>query len=571
MKEISVLLSPVFWSVKNDLVRFNRSFYRKVFFYLGLGAVFITLIAKLLGMGMTRLQSLSPDVFQILIMKGYSLIFAIIFFVQIINGFAISLTTYYQSRDLEVLLTSPVNRTSLFLSKLFETHVKASWMLIVFGIPLLVSSGLIYHAGMFYYPYALVLFAVFSVIPVNIGTGLTIFLSGFFHVKKMKRVLFSSGIVAAVLLVTLLRIFRPERFVNPELFANLTLFVSELKTPAFILLPNRWLSESVFDFLGKGRGGDTLIFLSLLFLTAYVTTLLLHQIFRRYHARGWGQLQEGSALLKGGRAHIPSALSMKLLRWPGKILGQKSGTLVIKDLLCQIRDAGNIHQLLILLSLITIYLFSVASLPLNWEGYSVQLKYLISFFNLGLILIIIASLCSRILYPAVIADGASLWILRSAPLTPGRYVWTKLLFFCVPLLILGLFLALFSSFLIGIGRGLIVLKITTTVLVTFSLAGLAIAFGISDIGKVTGSPQERSRTGSTPYMLVSVFLVLFTLALEIIPTFLYFLKEAQKAALTQKAWILVGGVVLVVFLVNFLVALFALRLSVRRFERLEPG
>ena len=571
MKELSVLLSPVFWSVKNDVVRFNRSFYKRAFFHAALTGIFILLITKLLSAGMDRLQNLSPEVFHVLLIKGYSLIFAIIFFIQIINGFAISLTTYYQSRDLEVLLTSPVNRTSLFLSKLFETHLKASWMLVIFGIPLLVACGLIYHAGIFYYLYALLLFAAFSTIPVNIGTGFTIFLSRFFHVRRMKRFLFSTGIIAVVLLITLLRIFRPERFVNPALFANLTLFISELKTPAFILLPNRWLSESVFSFLGKGGSSDTLIFLSLLLLTAYITTLFLHQIFRRYHGEGWGQLQEGSALLKGKGAHTPAGLSIKPVRWFGKILDGKSRMLMTKDLLYQVRDKGNIHQMLILLSLIIIYLFSIASLPLNWEGYTMQLKYLVSFFNLGLILIIIAALCSRIVYPAVVSEGGSLWILRTSPMTPRRYVWTKFLFFFMPLLILGQLLTLFSSFFIGIERGFILLKITTTVLLTFSLAGLAIAFGISDLGKITGSPQERTRTSSTPYMFVSVFLILFTLALEAVPSFFYFLKEAKKVTLTGRAWMVIGGVVFLLMVVNLSVTALSVRLGIRRFGKFEGG
>ena len=226
IKELCILLAPVFWSIKNDFIRFDRSFYKKIFFYTVSSGIFIFLITKLLSIGMTKLQNLSSDVFNVLLIKGYSLIFIIIFFVQIFNGLVISLNTYYQSKEMEVLLTSPVNRTSLFFSKLFETHIKASWMLIIFGIPLLISSGLLYHTSLIYYVYSLSLFAAFSIIPVNIGIGITIFLSNIFHIRRLKKYLLSTGIVAVVLLVTLLRIFKPERFVNPELFANLTLFIS---------------------------------------------------------------------------------------------------------------------------------------------------------------------------------------------------------------------------------------------------------------------------------------------------------------------------------------------------------
>ena len=97
------------------------------------------------------------------------------------------------------------------------------------------------------------------------------------------------------------------------------------------------------------------------------------------------------------------------------MLDTQSRMVIRKDLFYQIRDVKNIHQILILLSMIIVYLFSIASLPLNWDYYAVQLKYIVSFFNLGLILIIIASLCSRLVYPAVVSEGNLLWIIKTAP------------------------------------------------------------------------------------------------------------------------------------------------------------
>ncbi|MCX5718413.1 MAG: hypothetical protein NT055_00355 [Nitrospirae bacterium] len=136
MKELLILLAPVLWSLKNDIAHVNRSFYKKALFYALSCIIFIFLITHLLNAGMIKLQTLSSDVFHILLVKAYSLIFIIIFSIQIISAFILALNIFYQSRELEVLFTSPVNRTSLFFSRLFETHLKASWMLIIFGLPL---------------------------------------------------------------------------------------------------------------------------------------------------------------------------------------------------------------------------------------------------------------------------------------------------------------------------------------------------------------------------------------------------------------------------------------------------
>ncbi len=577
MKELSILLGPVLWSVKNDIVRFNRSFYKKTFLYTAASALFVFLVTKLLSIGMTKLQSLSADVFNVLLIKGYSLIFIMIFFMQIVSGFVISLNTFYQSKELEVLFTSPVDRISLFLSRLFETHIKASWMIIIFGLPLLVSSGLLYRADIFYYPYAVLLFMAFSVIPVNFGAIVAMVLSSIFPIRKMKKYLLSAGIVAVILLVTLLRIFRPERFVNPELFANLTLFITEMKTPAFILLPNRWLSEAVFTYFGKTLGIDSLIYVSLLFLTAYVTTVFLFIIFRRFHYRGWGMLQEGDIVLKG-KSPDPSGTAAAskgevVVRLVGpflRIFGAQSGILIKKDLLYQVRDARNIHQMLILLSLIVVYLFSIASLPLNWEGYALTLKYVISFFNLGLILIIVAALCSRLVYSAVVSEGSSLWIVRTSPITPQRYVWTKFFFFFLPVFLLGQALTISSSLFIGAEKMFLALEIITTMLLTFSLVGIAVAFGIFALKRRAAvAPQEETRTGNTALMLVSVFLILLTLAIEIIPAFLYFFKEAGRTVLTQKGRLMIGAVMAILLLLNLAATALSIRMSIRNIEKLE--
>jgi ABC-2 type transport system permease protein len=570
MKELSILLAPVLWSVKNDIIRPNRSFYKKVLFYAGSSGIFLFLTTKLLSTGMVKLQHMSADVFNVLLIKGYSLLFMLIFFMQIVNGLVISLSTYYQAKDLEVLFISPVNRTSLFFSRLLETHIKASWMVVIFGIPLLVSSGLLPHTSLIYYVYSLLLFIGFSIIPVNIGIGMTIVLSSSFPIRRLKTYLLSTGVVTVLLFITMFRIFRPERFVNPELFANLTLFISEMKTPSYILLPNRWLSESLFAFLDKSFSSTTLIFISLLCLTSYLSAVFLQIIFKRYHYRGWGLLQEGDITRKGQRLQAsliaPAAKGItlsKLVTPLTRMLDAQSRMFIRKDLLYQIRDVKNIHQMLILLALIIVYLFSIVSLPLNWEYYAVQLKYIISFFNLGLILIIIASLCSRLVYPAVVSEGNSLWIIKTAPVSPARYIWTKFLFFFIPVFVLGQLLTIVSSFSIGTEKTFVVLEVITTALLTFSLVGLALVFSLSDV-KRTVNAKEQTRTGSTAYMLISVFLILFTLALEVIPVFLYFLKEASKGAFTRTSWTAIGGMLSVLFLVNLVVTALSIRLSIRK-------
>jgi len=70
-------------------------------------------------------------------------------------------------------------------------------------------------------------------------------------------------------------------------------------------------------------------------------------------------------------------------------------------------------------------------------------------------------------------------------------------------------------------------------------------------------------------MLISVFLILFTLALEIIPIFLYFLKESGQSVFTRKAWMIVSLVGGILFLVNLSLTFFSLRSAAKKIDSPE--
>ncbi len=565
LRALLILLSPVLWSIKNSVIHFDRAFYKKTLFYFLTSAMFIYLSTKLLSSGMIKLQNLSPDAFNLMLIKGYSLIFVIIFFTQIINGLVISLDRFYQSGEMEMLLISPVNRGSIFFSRLIETHLKASWMLIVFGIPVFVSLGLLLHADIIYYFYSLILFMVFSTIPVNIGSGITMLLSGIFHIRKIRRFLLSTGVITVIVLVILIRLFRPERFVNPEFFASLKLFLIELKTPSFILLPNRWLSESIFNYLDKDFK-DLIIYVPLLLLTSHITTLLLTSIYRRFYYRGWSLLQGGGTVSGERNKHIHRIFK----GFKGLPIDMQRLAILKKDLLYQVKDIRNIHQHLILISLIIIYIFSIASVPLNWVEYAVKLKYIVSFFNLGLILIIIASLSSKLIYPAILSESRALWTIKASPLRSGRYIWTKFFFLLTPVLAVGLSLTTFSSFFIKIEGPLFGIELLTTLLLCISLTGMAISFSISDLkNMINAGEEEEIKTGNTLYMIISIILILFTLAVEVFPIYLYFLKESAHIEFTQKAWLIIGGAVSILISVNILLTIILMRFSIKRFEGIQ--
>jgi uncharacterized membrane protein (DUF373 family) len=80
--------------------------------------------------------------------------------------------------------------------------------------------------------------------------------------------------------------------------------------------------------------------------------------------------------------------------------------------------------------------------------------------------------------------------------------------------------------------------------------------------------QEKIKAGNTAHMLVSVFLILVTMLLEVIPVFLYFTREAKQSMFTQKTWMLIGGILFVLFLVNIFITLLSMHLGIKKTSRL---
>jgi hypothetical protein len=122
---------------------------------------------------------------------------------------------------------------------------------------------------------------------------------------------------------------------------------------------------------------------------------------------------------------------------------------------------------------------------------------------------------------------------------------------------------------INTGKPVFILNILTTALLCFSLVSMAIAFSVSDLTNKAKNAADEAETGSALYMIVSFLFILLTLALEAIPLYLYFLKESARAALTHQGWFIIGAVVFVLVIVNVLVIFISMRMSIKRFDKLQ--
>src|SRR5205814_6772317 len=112
-------------------------------------------------------------------------------------------------------------------------------------VPVLAGVGLGHCAAASYYPLSIVAMAPFVIIPIAIGTAVTLLLVNIFPARRARDILMLMGLLFAGSLVLLLRMIQPEQLLRVESLPDITDFFATLQSPLTPLLPSFWAAETV--------------------------------------------------------------------------------------------------------------------------------------------------------------------------------------------------------------------------------------------------------------------------------------------------------------------------------------
>src|SRR5687767_10613772 len=139
-----------------------------------------------------------------LIRLGLSWLFLTFLSFLAFSGIVTSLSTFFLSEDLRLLLAAPVSVERLFHSRFAKTVGQAGWMVATFLVPVLMGIGLARCAGPGYYVTAVAALVPFVVIPVAVGSMVTLALVNVFPARRARDVLTLMGLLFAMALVVML-------------------------------------------------------------------------------------------------------------------------------------------------------------------------------------------------------------------------------------------------------------------------------------------------------------------------------------------------------------------------------
>ena len=446
-----------------------------------------------------------------------------------------SLSTYYLSDDLELLLSLPVPRWQFHLARLIDTMAQSSWMIVVFGLPVFIAYGITHDASALYYLTLCVVLPCFIVVPVSIGIILSSLLVTIFPARRLRELLVFAGIACLVFVVVMLRVFRPERLVDAGSFESLAAYVAELQAPIPLLIPPRWASDVLLDTL-TGRP-MSMVSMGLLVSGAIAMTGIGRWVTDALYDRGRARSQEAreARLAKAGWLDL-------LLSVCTRPLSSAQRAVVIKDVKSFVRDPGQWSQLLLVGSIVVISLVSVAALPVDvvrgpWMG---TFRNVLAFLVLGLIGFVMAALAARFQFTAVSMEGRAWWIVRSSPITAREYLWSKILPGLIPMIFVGEVLAVASTWILGAGPFLMGVATGTAFFLSLGIAGVAVGMGATfpDF-KVDNAARAAAGPAGVLFMVSSLCLVFGVIALETYPVYLVLAADVKETALTTPQWVTV--------------------------------
>ncbi len=554
------LLFPSFWAWRNRMrTRERGDVVRAAFFGVVGAAVYGTLLGG--SMWLTRVLGRYEELGDFLLRLGLSWLFLTCLSFLAFSGIVSSLSTFFLSEDLRLLFAAPIAGRRLFWARFAKTVAQSSWMVVALVLPILIGVGMAHSAAPLYYVSALLVIVPFSVIPVAFGTAVTLLLVNLFPARRARDLLMLMGLIFAGAIVLLLRYVQPEQLLRVDSLPDVMAFFATLQSPVTPMLPSFWAGEALFASL---QGGVDLLHVAALWTTALALGTLLRMASERWHFAGYSRSQEARKARFAQHALIERAVHALPMRPVRRAL-------LVKDIKVFLRDVTQWSQLLLLLALVLIYLYNFRVLDLDRvPAMAGIIKNVYAFVNLALAGLVMATVTVRFVFPAVSAEGAAFWVVRTAPVSFRDFLWSKYWTGFVPVALLTTGLTIAANQLLGIDPFLKVLTTVAIVFMSLALVGLAVGLGAAyPRFNADNANQIAGSFGGVAFMIASVFFVLVMIGLLGWPSSVYLFHQVRQRPIPPSQLTMIVVCMCAAFALSLATWLYSMRAGVAALERMD--
>jgi len=559
-----LLLTPRYYALKNRLTRLapGDGLKTAVLGLLGLGFwVFMYGISFKVLSYFRSIEGLG----DLLALRLLSMVLLMFFSILVFSNIVTSLSTFYLSGELDILHSVPIKIQTIFRAKFIETIIDSSWITLIYGLPVFLAYGTVFKAPVLYYLGLLLTIIPFLIIPAGIGIMVTMLLVNAFPARRAKDVLVLLSLLFFMVMYILLRMLKPEKLVDPDTFPSLVQYLTAMRAPVSPLLPSFWATETLSPLLRRIKG-ESLFYLLMLWSTAGAGIVIGEWVCGTIYYTGWSRSQEGK------KASISrSRLADAFFRFTVLPFRGKMRAIILKDIKLFFRDTSQWSQLFLIFALMVVYIYSFKLLPLERAAMpSFFLQNLISFLNLGMVGFVTASVAIRFVFPAVSLEGASFWIIRSAPLSLRDFLWAKFWSSLLPLLVLSEILIVLSNTLLKVTPFMMWLGIITVFLMTFGITALGVGLGaVFPRFKHENVAQIPTGFGGIVYMLLTMLFIGVVIALEAWPVYKIFTAQTLGYHIRISGWVSIAVSIIAVLTINVFALFLPMKIGLERLKQRE--
>ncbi len=439
-----------------------------------------------------------------------------IFFLSVNAGnIIVAFSTLYKSDEVKFLFTKPINPTVIFTIKFLDNFFYSSSTL--FLILLSVIGG---YVAYFKLPFlAFLQIVLFQFLPFMLSAaaiGVIILMI----VIKLASVINPKVIVYGLIFLYLSTVYfffsiaSPIKLVNEVMryYPDVDKYFGMLIPGVMNYLPNKWLSNSLYWIISNKAGYANIFFYKQILLSVYGLSIMMALGYFWYQStwliaiklRKQKKYNKDSYFAFGRKSIFESSIAM----------------LIKKELHCFFREPSQVIHLLILLFLITIFMFSLKGVYLiGIRDAQLQTIIYLSLFLFSVLLITTLSL--RFVFPLISLDGKSFWRLKSAPLKPSTFALVKLIPWILLIILIGQMLNYFSNFnfpapLLNLFSLLTLSVSMFMILMNFGMGGLFANFNENNPIRLASSQ------GASITFLLSLFFMVLLIIVLFIPLSKFF-------------------------------------------------
>lgn len=473
----------------------------------------------------------------LLIWKLTAMLLLMTFSMVIVSSLLTALTTLFYSYDLKFLLKAPVSLRAVFLDKSLESAFFASWMIGLILVPYITALMRVLGLKMGYFLAFAASLPPFLLLAASVGIGFTLLLLYFFPTSRTRDVVWVFSSLSLSVVYGLVRFAEPEKLIRPDALKVVAEYLNFLQAPTAPYLPSWWLSEAL-RMAAEGHWQGWALRTAGLWAAACLVYGALVALAGKIYFIGYSGAQEG-ALRR--RAHAFKLFPEQRLLGTGT-----AAALLWKERTTFFRDVKHWSQILLIIGLVFVYLFSIRRLPLD----SAELRSLVAFMNVGAAGFVLAALGLRFTFPAISLEGRSWWVLRSAPVDVGGVMREKLLFSAVAILAIAATLAVMTNRILAADRFTAWLSLAALLTSGLAICMMGVGLGALFVNfTVENIHQIESSVGGFVYMAACLFYVGLTIAILAAPMQMHFAERFgtgvwndRIAAFSAAGWLALNAV-----------------------------